>query len=322
MIFNEHLINSYLERVITMKKFEIPFNFDIELLNFLDKNIDKNWVEFLFLSPFKDDGINARSHVENVNVNGWTYKVPETRDEYTKIIGEIQSRGYRPAILLQEPEQIPIKRLEYYFKLGIRDFVVNNDQVALNIKNKDSSYNVVASITKTLSANDIAENDYSMYDKIVLHFPFNRALDRLKELPQKYSYTILANSYCSYKCAVAKKHWYSNAEESKNINCVKHDNKDSLVYIPPEYLHLFELYTSSFKLQGREYPTHILANEIYYYYNKLHNPMAGVIYNRLSPFNQQQYFNEAKNLSFVINDNFKPKSPTTPNSSNGLKTSA
>lgn len=305
-----------------MKKFEIPFNFDIELLNFLDKNIDKNWIEFLFLSPFKEGSINARSHVENVNVNGWTYKVPETRDEYTKIIEEIQRHDYRPAILLQETRYIPMEKLDYYFKLGIKDFVVNNDQVALNIKNKNPNYNVVASITKTLSANDIAQNDYSMYDKIVLHFPFNRALDRLRELPQKYNYTILANSYCSYKCVVAKSHWYSSAEEAKNINCVKHNDKDSLVYIPPEYIYLFEPYASSFKLQGREYPTHILANEIYYYYNRLHNPMAGVIYNRLSPFNKQQYFNAAKDLSFVINNNFTPRTPTTPNSNNSLKTSA
>ncbi len=305
-----------------MKKFEIPFNFDIELLNFLDNNIDKNWIEFLFLSPFKEDGINARSHVENVNVNGWTYKVPESRDEYTKIIEEMIRRGYRPSILFQETEPIPIEKLDYYFKLGIKDFVVNNDQLALNIKNKDSNYNVVASITKTLSANDIAENDYSMYDKIVLHFPFNRALSRLEELPQKYNYAILANSYCSYNCTVAKKHWYSNSEEAKKINCVKHLNKDTLVYIPPEYIHLFEPYASSFKLQGREYSTPVLANEIYYYYNKLHNPMAGVIYNRLSPFNEQQYFNEAKDLSFVINNSFTPKSPTTPNSNKGLRTSA
>ncbi len=302
-----------------MKKFEIPFNFDIDLLNFLDNNIDQYWVEFLFLSPFKEDSLNARSHVENVNVNGWTYKVPETRDEYTKIIEEIQGRGYRPAILLQETSYIPMDKLDYYFKLGIRDFVVNNDEVALNLKYKDSSYNVVASITKTLSANDIANNDYSMYDKIVLHFPFNRALDRLKELPQKYKYTILANSYCSYKCAVAKKHWYSNSEEAKNINCIKQNNKNTLVYIPPEYINLFEPYASSFKLQGREYPTHVLANEIYYYYNRLHNPMAGVIYNRLSSFNKEQYFNEAKDMSFVINDNFTPRTPTTPND---LKTSA
>lgn len=305
-----------------MKKFEIPFNFDIELLNFLDDNIDKNWIEFLFLSPFKEDGINARSHVENVNVNGWTYRVPETRDEYTKIIEEIQKRGYRPAVLLQETRYFPMDKLDYYFKLGIRDFVVNNDQVALNIKNKDSSYNVVASITKTLSANDIAQNDYSMYDRIVLHFPFNRALDRLKELPQKYNYTILANSYCCYKCTVAKKHWYSTPEEAKKLNCIKHDDKDSLVYIPPEYIYLFEPYAASFKLQGREYPTYKLANEIYYYYNRLHNPMAGVIYNRLSPFNMHQYFNAAKDMKFVINDSFTPQNPNTPNSDNSLKTSA
>lgn len=305
-----------------MKKFEIPFNFDIELLDFLDNNIDKNWIEFLFLSPFKEDSINARSHVENVTVNGWTYKVPETRNEYTKIIEEIQKRGYRPAVLLQETRYFPMDKLDYYFKLGIRDFVVNNDQVALNIKNKDSSYNVVASITKTLSANDIAQNDYSMYDRIVLHFPFNRALDRLKELPQKYNYTILANSYCSYKCTVAKNHWYSTPEEAKKINCVKHDDKNSLVYIPPEYLYLFEPYVASFKLQGREYPSYKLANEIYYYYNRLHNPMAGVIYNRLSPFNMYQYFNAAKDMKFVINDSFTPQNPNTPNSNNSLKTSA
>ncbi|MBU5438112.1 hypothetical protein KQI42_08840 [Tissierella sp. MSJ-40] len=305
-----------------MKKFEIPFNFDIELLNFLDNNIDKNWIEFLFLSLFREDSFNARSHVENVEVNGWIYKVPETRNEYTKYIEEIQLRGYRPAILLQAPNPIAKEKLNYYFNLGIKDFIVNNDSLALYIKNKNPNYNLVASITKILSANDIAENDYSMYDKIVLHFPFNRALCRLKELPQQYNYTILVNSYCSYNCMEAKNHWYSTSENVHNVNCTKNLNKDKLVYIPPEYIHLFEPYVSSFKLQGREYPTSVLANEIYYYYNRLHNPMAGAIYNRLSPFNEQEYFNQAKNLSFVINNNFTPKNPTSPNSPKEFKTPA
>jgi hypothetical protein len=305
-----------------MKKFEVPFNFDIELLNFLDNNIDKNWIEFLFLSPFKEDSGNARSHIENVEVNGWIYKVPETREEYAKYIEEIQTRGYRPAILLQDRNPIGKEKLNYYFNLGIKDFIVNNDNLALYIKSKDSNYNVVASITKILSANDIAENDYSMYDKIVLHFPFNRALCRLKELPKKYKYIILANSYCSYICTEARNHWYSTSENIGSVNCTKHFNKDKLVYIPPEYIHLFEPYVSNFKLQGREYPTFKLANEIYYYYNKLHNPMAGVIYNRLSPFNEQEYFNQAKNLSFVVKNNFISSNPTLPSSPKEFKTSA
>lgn len=286
-----------------MKKFEIPFNFDIELLNFLDDNIDKNWIEFLFLSMFKEDSINARNHVENVNVNGWTYKVPETRSEYAKYIEEIQVRGYSPAILIQDCNPIKKEILDYYFKLGISNFIVTNDNIALYIKNKNPKYNVVASITKTLSASDICRNDYSMYDKIVLNFPFNRALCRLDELPKKYKYVLLANSYCAYNCAVAKKHWFSNSEEVLNLNCVKHTSKDNLVYVPPEYLNMFEPYVANFKLQGREYPTHILANEIYFYYKRLHVPTAGVIYNRLNDFNKHNYFNQAKDLDFVIGNN-------------------
>lgn len=301
-----------------MKKYEIPFNFDIELLNFLDNNINKNWIEFLFLSAFKEDSTNARSHAENVKKQTWTYKVPETRDEYTKCIDEIHKRGYNAAVLLQEPDPISKEKLDYYFKLGVKNFVVNNDNLALEIKNRNPSYNVVASITKTLSANEMAEKDYSMYDKIVLHFPFNRALSRLEELPKKYNYVILANSYCTYNCTEAKNHWYSSSEEALNVNCTKHLNKDKLVYIPPEYTHLFEPYASNFKLQGREYPTSILANEIYCYYKKLHNPMAGAIYNRLSPFNQQEYFNAAKDLSFVINNHFSPENPTFPGSPKGF----
>lgn len=311
--------------MIILKKFEIPFNFDIQLLNFLDDNIDKNWIEFLFLSLFKDDSINARSHVENVEINGWTYRVPETRAEYTKYIEEIQKRGYNPAVLLQHTSPPSKEILDYYFKLGIKNFIVNNDSLAWEIKNKDSSYNVVASITKTLSANNIAEHDYSMYDKIVLHFPFNRALSRLKELPKQYNYVILANSYCTYSCVEAKIHWYSTPEEASKVNCTKHLNKDKLVYIPPEYIHLFEPYAANFKLQGREYPTSVLANEIYYYYKKFHNPAAGAIYNRVSPFNEQEYFNAAKDLSFVVNTNFTPENPPFPNPPKGIgnfKTSA
>ena len=289
-----------------MRKYEIPFNFDLELLNFLDEKIDKDWIEFLFLSPFKEDSTNARSHLENVKMEWGTYKVPETREEYTKNIYEIEKRGYRPAVLFQEERAISKQKLEYYFKLGIQDFVVNNDNLAIYIKSKNPNYNVIASITKVLSADDLWQNDYSMYDKIVLYFPFNRAIDRLKELPSRYKYVILANSYCAYNCVEAKKHWSSDTTKALTINCVRKNNKDKLIYIPPEYTHLFEPYVENFKLQGREYPTYILANEIYYYYNKLHNPKAGVIYNRLSPFNQEEYFNAAKDYKFVIhNSDFK-----------------
>lgn len=288
--------------MMTMKKFEIPFNFDMDLLRFLDDNIDKNWIEFIYIPPFKEDGINARSHVENVEVRGQLYKVPETRNRYTKYLEEIQKRGYNIAVLLQEPTLVLSQKLDYYFKLGIDNFIVNNDQLALDIKNKNPNCNIIASITKTLSADDIVKSDYSMYDKIVLHFPFNRALCRLSELPKKYNYVMLANSYCAYNCIEAKKHWFSTRETVANVNCIKHFNKDKLVYIPPEYIHLFEPYVSNFKLQGREYPTDILADEIYYYYKGLHNPMAGVIYNRLSPFNAESYFNKAKDLSFVTSN--------------------
>ncbi|KOA18555.1 hypothetical protein CLHOM_34570 [Clostridium homopropionicum DSM 5847] len=284
-----------------MKKYEIPFNFDIELLNFLDENVDKGWIEFLFLSPFREDSSNARNHVENVKKNGWTYKVPETRSEYTKYIEEIYKRSYNLAVLLQEPTMLSKEKLDYYFKLGIKNFIVNNNDLALKIKNKNSNYQVVASITKTLSAAELAVNDYSMYDKIVLHFPFNRALSRLNDLPKKYNYTFLVNSYCSYSCKVAKDHWYSTYEEALKVICTKYLNKDKLVYIPPEYIKLFEPYAASFKLQGREYPTSILANEIYCYYKTCHNSMAGVIYNRLNPSNQEEYFNAAKDMSVVIN---------------------
>ena len=124
--------------MVKVKKFEIPFNFDIELLNFLDDNIDKNWIEFLFLSMFKEDSINARNHVENVSVNGWTYKVPETRNEYAKYIEEIQVRGYSPAILIQDCNPIKKEILDYYFKLGISNFIVTNDNIALYIKKKET----------------------------------------------------------------------------------------------------------------------------------------------------------------------------------------
>ncbi|WP_373897907.1 hypothetical protein ACER0A_010265 [Haloimpatiens sp. FM7315] len=293
-----------------MKKYEIPYNFDLELLNFLDEKIDKNWIEFLFLSPFKEDSRNARSHVENVKREWGTYRVPETRKEYEKNIYEIQKRGYRPAVLFQEEKPISKEKLKYYFKLGIKDFVVNCDELAMNIKDRNSNYNVVASITKIISAEDLWKNDYSMYDKIVLYFPFNRAIDRIKELPSKYKYVIIANSYCAYNCVEAKRHWSSNTGQALKVNCIKENNKDKLIYIPPEYTYLFEPYVENFKLQGREYPTYVLADEIYYYYNKLHNHEAGVIYNRLSELNKNEYFNAAKNLKFVIHDGgFNPENP-------------
>lgn len=286
-----------------MVKYELPFNFDLNLLNFIDDNIDKDWIEFLFLSPFKDDSSNARSHVEGVAKSNWTYTVPNSRDDYTNFIKEIQKHGIKPAILFQEDTPIASNILDYYLKLGIDSFIVNSDELAKNIKKIDSKLKVIASITKILSAKDLWENDYSMYDKIVLHFPFNRALCKLKELPSFYKYTLLANSYCVYNCKSAKDHWSSTKETSSKVPCLKNINKDDLIYIPPEYIYMFEPYVDSFKIQGREYPTNVLSEEIYCYYKKIHNPLAGAIYNRLSPFNSYEYFNKGKDLEFVNYNN-------------------
>ncbi|WP_125153595.1 hypothetical protein [Clostridium rectalis] len=286
-----------------MVKYELPFNFDIKLLDFITEKIDKDWVEFLFLAPFKEDSKNARSHLEGIDKKNWTYTVPITRDDYSFYIKEIQKRGLKPAVLFQEEKPIDYSTLDYYLKLGVDNFVVNSDELAKMIKNLNPKFKVVASITKTLSATNLWENDYSMYDKIVLHFPFNRALSRINKLPNFYKYTLLVNSYCLYNCSIAKKHWASTNENYSNINCLKNQHKDDLIYIPPEYVNIFEPFVDSFKIQGREYKTDILKEEIYCYYKNIHNPMAGVIYNRLSSFNAEEYFNKGKDLKFVIYDN-------------------
>lgn len=293
-------------------KYEVPFNFDLRLLDFLQESIDKDWIEFIFLPPFKGDSSNARSHTEGVEKAWGTYKEPDTREEYDFYIKEIQKRGFNPGVLLQKEEGLPMDVLKHYIDLDINTFVVNSDKLASTLKKIDSKYKVIASITKTLSAKDLWEKDLSMYDKIVLHFPFNRALSRLKELPPYYKYSILANSYCLYNCAVAKEHWNSTPENSHSIKCFKGDRKEDLIYIPPEYIKLFQPYVDSFKIQGREYPTSILQEEIYCYYKNLHNPMAGAIYNRLTPFNVDEYFNKGKDLEFVkYTPNNLPNMPTS-----------
>lgn len=295
-----------------MVKYEIPFNFDLDLLDFLEGYIDKQWIEFLFLPPFKGDSPNARSHVEGITKASWTYKEPDTLEEYDFYIKEIQRRGFTPGVLFQKEEPLAMDVVKHYLDLGVNTFVVNSDKLASDLKKVNSKYKIIASITKTLSAEDLWENDYSMYDKIVLHFPFNRALSKLKELPSYYKYSILVNSYCLYNCAVARAHWNSTPETSCNITCLKGEKKDDLIYIPPEYTKLFAPYVDSFKIQGREYPTHILGEEIYCYYKGLHNPFAGAIYNRLSPFNTDEYFNKGKDLPFV---NYKPNNlPNMPTS--------
>lgn len=293
----------------TLKKYEIPFNFDIEYLNFLEKYIDKDWVEFIFLPAFKEDSSNARSHLEGVSKSWGTYKVPDTREEYEFYIKSIQKSGFKPGVLFQEENPIKDEILNYYLSLGIDTFVVNSDKLAKRIKSIDKNYKVIASITKTLSAKDLWEKDLSMYDKIVLHFPFNRALNKIKELPPFYKYSILVNSFCVYNCESAHEHWNSTPETSSKIHCMKSEHKENLIYIPPEYLNLFEPYIDSFKIQGREYPTNILTEEIFCFYKGLHSPFAGAIYNRLSPFNALEYFNKGENMDFVNYNN--PNSPFT-----------
>ena len=67
---------------------------------------------------------------------------------------------------------------------------MNDDNLALMAKDKYADIRCILSITRILSLEDIQNNDYSMYDEIVLFFNFCRQVQLLKELPTKYKYVL------------------------------------------------------------------------------------------------------------------------------------
>lgn len=242
------------------QKFEIPYNFDISLINELVPY--KEYIEFIYMPSYYEDGGNSRKDLILKN------RVPMNWDDYITHITAIQ-KHFKIGILLQEDSTLEL--IDKYYELGIRIFILNNNDLVLTVKEKYADIKCILSITGVLSIEDIKNNDYSMYDEIVLFFNFCRQIQLLKELPTNYKYVLLVNSHCIYNCDRALTHWRLKADTLEkyeaavetivNGHCSDVFREDR-AFIYPQDLVYFNEYITNYKLVDRLMNTEDIIYEI------------------------------------------------------------
>lgn len=259
-----------------MKPFEIPYNFDTKLIDFLEIYQEKINIHCIYLPPFKDHYKSAKYYhtgqtgvcVEN------TY--PKTILDYEYHIKYINSRFPNKIMLLLQQNNInmSIELLNYYFSLGIKKFCVGSLEQAKIIKEKFNNYNIeiFGSITMKINKLKLTEEHIKYFDGFVLWFPFNRDIKRIKKLPNNFKYILLINCKCCSFCD-GTHHWFASKEEEEHMYCPRkffninfqEQNFKNSIFIRPNDLQLFEPYISYYKLQGREYKTWQIISDIIYY---------------------------------------------------------
>ena len=236
-----------------MIKFELPynFNFDGKYFNLLDARKEYfQQIDCVYMPSFVNDKmINTRQDLT---------KYPKTSEEYYNHISEFQKRGINVNILMQRNttiEDIEKYHNEYY----INNFTINDNELALKVKEKYSNIKLRLSITAKATVNDINSKEMDVYDNIVLFFWYNRHLDVIKQLPKNHEYSLLCNTRCMYNCPYCEEHWFGNKINEVTTKCSYQRliqghilNFPNVAYIRPIDLCYFEKYISVFKLQGRE----------------------------------------------------------------------
>lgn len=286
-----------------MRKFEVPYNFDKELLNTYTKYKDN--ITFAYMPTFIEDMKDARySQMNEI--------YPKDRFEYESHIDNLLNNKIKPAILFQNPETtINDNTIKYYLNLGVSNFIVFHDEVALKIKQLSPNSHITASVTKRLTLKDIIENQnkyYNIYDNIVLFFPFNRALAKLKYLPQNLNYTFLVASHCSYECNVCMEHWFRrDFSEKFEKFCYKDTKKE--IYIDPNHLSLFDKYAYSYKIQGRDIGTQNIEKLIINYitapiYNLDNNNEKDLFLSKYKSFDRIYRIENEYKLETITNNIF------------------
>lgn len=286
------------------KKFEVPYNFDLQLLEYYKKR--NNFISHLFLPPFKDDLSNTRSFIET-NIKGKSY-MPESRSEYEYHINQIKNKGLDFVVLWQDINKTISKDLlDYYVNLGAIGFIIANDKNAKIIKDFNPNLRVIASIVQANFQN-ILDKNLSFYDYLVLFYPFTRSIESIKALKFiKDKLILMPNTFCHTNCP-GLHHWFAKDKNLFNIqrDCPAYNDIDHSTFIFPEHLMLFDNYVGLYKLQGREYTSDeiITVCESYFFRETLpflisEDYKIGIERN-LKLLGIDKYYN-LKNLSIIPN---------------------
>lgn len=249
-----------------MMKFELPYNYYLDYEGKLSQ-VQYYWkyIKYIYLPTFMGDGDTTRWNTS------LTKGFPKTYDDYIKRLYKLQSLGLPLCILLQRNGTMEL--VDKYYNLGIRYFIITDDELASKIKMKYQDVYLTLSITRALTLDDILTTDLSMYDDIVLFFWFNRHLDVLKELPTKYKYVLMVNNFCYYNCTMHDRHWFAKSmEELENVNAACHATYKLIprnkTKVEPSDLGYFEPYVSSYKLVDRIFTTDQIVNDLIRYSNR------------------------------------------------------
>ena len=262
-----------------MKPFEIPYNFDKQLIDFL--NIYKIDIHCIYLPPFRNHYITTRHFYRSLMGT-----FPLDLLEYEKHINNIIQNNFNPMLLLQRPDKLlPKELVRYYINIGIKTFCVGSIEQANIIKEVKDDVEIIGSIVMQINNEKLKQNNYHNFNGFVLFFPFNRNIQLIKELPKEYEYSLLVNSGCNIFCDGVR-HWTVNSlEEETNImnNCPRRKNNsiEHNIYIPNIDVQYFEPYINYIKLQGREYNTQKIIGDIvnYTYFDRINQTQIKRDYN-------------------------------------------
>lgn len=259
------------------KPFEIPYNFDTKLIDFLEIYQNNITLHCIYLPPYKKHYRCAKYyHSGNAGISVED-SCPETLELYEMHIKYINSKFPGKIMLLLQQNNIMMQEdlLKYYFLLGINKFCVGSLEQAKIIKNlfPDENIEIIGSITMKINKAKLTKEYEKYFDGFVLWFPFNRDIKRIKELPSNFKYILLINCKCCTFCD-GTHHWLAPSKEAEhNLYCPRSilDGSDiskvfkDLIFIRPNDLYLFDNYISYYKLQGREYTTDLIISDIIYY---------------------------------------------------------
>ena len=249
-----------------MVKFEVPYNLKPDFVEkFRERPELLGFIDCFYAAAWKDDCVNTRQ--------GPIFKdyYPKTYEEYVERLKDLMTLGIPISILAQRGATL--KMIEKYIALGIRSFTINDDKLAVKIQQKHPDVSLTRSVTRVLTLEDIQDGDYSMYDRIVLFYWFNRHLDSLGSLPKKYSYVVIPNVGCYYQCPWHDEHWFLNVnsldeyykgEEEICSKCQAITTKDNqkMSFIQPEDIEFFEPYVAAFKLIDRVDHTDLIIDNL------------------------------------------------------------
>lgn len=258
-----------------MKPFEIPYNFDKQLIDFL--YIYQPNIHNIYLPPYQNDYISAKHyyiHENNINMLN-TY--PSNWENYISHINYINTKFNNKIMLLLQNKNILLLNndLQKYLDLGITQFCVGSIQQAQVLKNISSSFEITGSITMKVEPNELQDNiEYQKYfNNFVLWFPYNKNINKIQQLPPWFKYILLINCFCSNRCD-GTHHWFATKEQEQGQQlkwCPKINNLPPKaaykmnIFVRPNDLYLFDNYISYYKLQGREYTTKDIINDIVFY---------------------------------------------------------